>query len=403
MLTCLLLGFSSGLPLFVVYQLIPAWLREHGTSLQAIGLFSLLTLPYALKFLWAPLSDRYAAPWVERRLGWGLVLQLVLAMLITACGWLDPQSELLTVAGFTVALCFVSASQDIVLDAYRRELLSDRELGLGNALFVNAYRVSALVPGGLALILADRLPWSVAFAVTGAFMAIGCAGVLLGPKTHAALGSPRTLREAVVGPLREFFSRGDVKHAAQLLGFMFLYKLGDSMATALITPFYLDVGFSKTQIGTVVKFVSLGSSVSGMLVGGIVLARIGINRSLWVFGVVQLASILGFAVLAEVGNSVMLLAVVVCFEYLGVGLGTAAFLAFIARATAKQFSATQFALFSSFIALPRSLANATTGYLIEAVGYTTFFLLCTALAVPGMLMLLLVAPWNDLGPSTPKH
>lgn len=194
--------------------------------------------------------------------------------------------------------------------------------------------------------------------------------------------------------MREFFSRGDLKHTLGLLLFLFLYKLGDNLATTLATPFYLDLGFSLTEIGTLVKAVALWSMVMGSLAGGWVMARIGINRALWIFGVVQLVSILGFAALNEVGRNLWALGAVVLFEYLGIGLGTTAFVAFIARATSKRYSATQYALFSSFIALPGIAAGSTAGVLIEALGYTTFFLLCTALAVPGLLMLPRVAPWG---------
>jgi PAT family beta-lactamase induction signal transducer AmpG len=288
-----------------------------------------------------------------------------------------------------------SATQDIALDAYRRELLPDEELGLGNSLFVNLYRLAGLVPGGLALVVADRAPWSTVHAMVASFMLVGMLATWLAPEPEIPVGSPSSLREAVVGPFLEFFGRSDLRSALLILAFMFCYKLGDSMATALLTPFYLDIGFSMTQIGTVAKLVGLWSTVIGGLLGGLVIARIGINRSLWVFGVVQMTSILGFAVLAKLGPMLGLLGVVVAFEYLGVGLGTAAFVAFIARATDKRFTATQYALFSSFIALPRTVASASTGYLIESVGYTQFFLLCTLLALPGMLLLCKVAPWRE--------
>jgi PAT family beta-lactamase induction signal transducer AmpG len=400
MLLCVLTGFSSGMPLWVLYQLLPAWLRDQGVSLETIGLMALVGLPYTWKFLWSPLLDAWVPPFLGRRRGWALVFQLLLAAGIAAIGLLDPNATW-AVSALAAGVAFFSASQDVVLDAFRRELLPDEELGLGNAMFVNAYRVSGLVPGGLSLVLADSIPWSLVFPVTAGFMVVGVVGTFLADPVASEIGPPRTLRAAVVDPFVEFFQRDGTGAAVLLLAFMLLYKLGDSMATALITPFYLDVGFTKSQIGTIAKGVGLWSSVTGAFLGGAVMTRIGINRSLWLFGVVQLLSILGFAVLAEAGPDTRLLAAAVAFEYLGIGLGTAGFVAFLARETDKRFTATQFALFSSLVALPRTVLNSTTGFLAEALGWTTFFLLCTALAVPGMLLLPWVAPWSrPVDPST---
>jgi PAT family beta-lactamase induction signal transducer AmpG len=318
-----------------------------------------------------------------------------LLVLIGGFGALDPRSSTGAVAVFALLVALFSATQDIALDAYRREILDDAELGLGNALFVNAYRASSLVPGALALILADRQPWWIVHLTVASFMLVGVATTLFVREPPAEEGTPRTLAEAVIGPLREFFKRSDLATALWVLAFLFLYKLGDSMATALVTPFYLDLGFSMTEIGSVAKLVGFWSTIFGSIVGGVVMARIGINRSLWAFGVVQLVSILGFFALSLIGHDVVALGVVVLFEYLGVGLGTSAFVAFIARATDRRFSATQFALFSSLIAIPRTVANASTGFLVEAFGYPTFFVLCTVLAMPGMALLVKVAPWGE--------
>jgi MFS transporter, PAT family, beta-lactamase induction signal transducer AmpG len=394
MLICVLLGFSSGMPLYVIQQLLPAWLRTEGVSLRDIGLFALVGIPYVWKFTWAPLVDRFALPWLGRRRGWALATQIALLGLMASLGAFEPKSSTLGIAVVACALALFSATQDIAVDAYRRELLSDVELGLGNALFVNAYRVSSLVPGSLAFILADRLAWPLVHALVAAFMLVGIVTTLFAQEVEVE-STPRTLRQAVVEPFVEFFTRGARGQALWVLLFLFLYKLGDSMATALATPFYLDVGFSMTEIGSVAKLVGFWATIVGSIVGGVLMTRIGINRSLWLFGVVQVVSILGFALLSEVGPRLGLLAGVVLFEYLGVGLGTAAFVAFIARATDRRFSATQFALLSSFIALPRTFANATTGFIVEAIGYTAFFLVCTALALPGMVLLLKVAPWRE--------
>lgn len=394
MLVCVLFGFSSGLPLYVGATLVQAWLHEGGVSLHAIGLLNITGLPYVAKPLWAPLLDRYSLPWLGRRRGWALVMQAALFACIACFGWLEPAHSLQSVVWLATAMAFFSATQDITLDAYRRELLAEHELGLGTALYVNAYRAAALVPGSLALILADQLPWRHVFWIVAGFMLVGVVTSALAPESAAAEAPPRTLTEAVVGPFVEFFRRDSVAAALLMLLFMLLYKLGDTMAAALVTPFYLDVGFTKTEIGSIAKVVGIPSSAIGSLVGGVVIARIGINRALWVFGLAQMVSTLGFALLARVGPELPALGAVVSCEYLAGGLGTAAFVAFLSRATHKSFTATQYALFSALIALPRTLASASTGYLVEAIGYPAFFTVCTALALPGMLLLLKVAPWN---------
>lgn len=392
MLICVVTGFSSGLPLYILISLAPAWLRSEGIDLQIIGLFSLISLPYTWKFLWAPLCDRYVLP-LGRRRGWLLLLQLALLVVIPCFGYLQPQQEMSLVVAMALLLAFLSASQDIVLDAYRRELLIEQEFGLGNAIHVNAYKIASLVPGALSLVLADHLGWAQVFAITALFMLPGVVMVLSVQEPNT-LAAPATLRAAVMEPFAEFWQRGRVA-GVWLLAFIFFYKLGDSMATALATPFYLDLGFSKTEIGLVAKNASLWPSVIGGLLGGVWMLRLGINRALWLFGIVQMLAILGFAWLAWVGHDLLWLALVIGFEALGVGLGTTAFVALIARATHPLYSATQFALFTSLAAVPRTFANAATGYLVEALGWQGFFLLCFALAVPGMLLLIKVAPWRE--------
>jgi PAT family beta-lactamase induction signal transducer AmpG len=320
---------------------------------------------------------------------------------IAAMGAFSPQNDLHIIAWIATLLAFLSATQDIALDAYRRELLSDSELGLGNAVHVNAYRIAGLVPGSLSLVLADFLPWSTVFIITALFMLPGVAMTLMVKEPYRA-SPPKTLREAVVEPFHEFVTRQGWSSALLILAFLFFYKLGDSMCTALATPFYLDMGYSKTQIGLVAKNAGLWPAVIGGLLGGLWMVKIGINRALWLFGVVQVVSIFGFAWLASVGHrseiaSVELtqLAIVIGLEALGVGLGTVAFVAFIARTTHPAYTATQFALFTSLMAVPRTFANAATGWLVETMGWTGFFLLCAALALPGMALLLKVAPWKE--------
>ena len=394
------------MPLYVLVQLIPAWLRTEGVDLATIGLFTLATLPYAWKFLWAPFLDRFSFPFLGRRRGWMLVSQLLLLLCITQFGNVDPGDNLtITVRGVllsaptVVLLVFLTsifgATQDIVLDAYRREMLLDDELGTGNSIFVNAYRVSSLIPGSLAFVLADLLPWSTVFWVVALFMSVGIITTLLIPETSNDQIAPRSVREAVIQPFAEFFNRGGVKSALLILSFMLFYKLGDNMAVALQTPFFIDIGFTLTEIGVIAKFVILGSTIVGALLGGLLMLRLSINRALWIFGFVQIISIFGYAALAKIGDNIYALVVATSLEYLGVGLGTVALLAFMAKQTNRRFTATQFALLTSLTAVPRSLANAATGFIVEAAGYFNFFLLCVVVAIPGMLLLLAVAPWSE--------
>jgi len=399
MLICIFTGFASGMPLYVLISLVPAWLRTEGVGLKEIGFFALIGLPYIWKFVWSPLLDRYSLSLFTYKPGlrrsWMLSTQVLLLVTIGTLGFLDPLTQLWPIAWLCLGIAFLSATQDIVLDAYRRQILPDQELGLGNSIHVNAYRVGGLIPGSLSLVLSDFLPWKTVFLITAAFVLAGIALTLSIKEPPCTHQQPATLQAAIVEPFNEFFSRQGVQQALLILAFMLLYKLGDSMATALATPFYLDMGFSKTEIGIVAKQAALWPMIIGGIAGGILMLKIGINRALWLFGFVQIISILGFAVLARVGGGLWLLGLVIGFEYLGVGLGTAAFVAFIARTTNPAFAATQFALFTALTAVPRTVASAATGIIVEGVGWENFFYMCTLIAIPGMLLLFKVAPWNE--------
>jgi PAT family beta-lactamase induction signal transducer AmpG len=395
LLICLFTGFASGLPLFILYQLVPAWLRSEGVGLKEIGFFALVGIPYTWKFVWSPLMDRYAPSNMGRRRSWMLITQVLMLASIGYLGFLDPKTQLSEIAILCAITAFLSASLDISIDAFRREILPDRELGLGNSIHVTTYRIASLIPGSLSLILADHYAWDFVFIITAAFLSLGILMVLFSDEPEVNSHRPLTLRAAITEPFQEFFGRHGVKSALSILSFMFLYKIGDSMATALSTPFYLDLGFSKTEIGLVAKHAALWPAIIGGIFGGILMLRIGINKALWLFGAAQIVSILGFALLAEIGHNLWALALVIGFEYLGVGLGTAAFVAFIARTTSPAYTATQLALFTALTALPRTFANATTGIIVENIGWTNFYLFCTLIAVPGMLLLFKVAPWNE--------
>ncbi|MFZ5757788.1 MAG: AmpG family muropeptide MFS transporter [Pseudomonadota bacterium] len=394
MLICVFTGFSSGLPLFIFLNLLPAWLDDAHISIKAIGLMALLQVPYVAKFLWAPVLDHFAIASLGRRRGWLIVLHLALVVAIALLGQLDPATQLALIPVLGLLLSFLSASLDVVIDAFRREILPDAELGLGNSIHVNAYKIAGLVPGALSLFLADHLPWPAVFAITALFMLPGLGMALLVREPELKTLPPRTLQAAVVEPFREFIGRNGIGSALTVLAFIFFYKLGDSLATSLATKFYLDMGFSKSEIAAVAKNAALWPSIVGGLVGGLWMVRLGINKALWVFGFAQLIVIPGFAWLSMVGHDLVTLALVVGAEAFGIGLGTAAFVAFIARSTHPAYTATQLALLTALAAVPRTVINAYAGFLVADLGWTNFFWLCTALGIPGMLLLLKVAPWH---------
>ncbi|WP_027793231.1 AmpG family muropeptide MFS transporter [Paraburkholderia acidipaludis] len=434
MLICVFLGFTSGLPLFTLVYLVQAWLRSEGVNLKEIGLFALIQFPYTWKFVWAPLMDRYVPRlpgWRPgRRRGWMLVTQILVAGAIAMLGFVSPKDSIWTVAALTTLVAFFGASQDIAIDAYRRELLTDTQQGLGNAVHVNAYKIAALVPGSLALILSDHLPWSTVFVVTAAFMIPGMimSLVVSEPEVHGA--PPKNLSEAIIRPFAEFVQRDGWTGALFVLAFIFLYKLGDTMATTLSTSFFLDIGYTRTEIGVIAKMTAFGASLAGGIIGGVALVKIGIGRGLWIFGLLQIVSTLGFAWLAQLGPGsaslatiydgalavshavaqaasalglqahfvldprAVALALVYGFETFATGLTLAAFTAYIASTTDPRYTATQFALFTSLASVPRTLASAASGYVVAKIGWFDYFIVCTALAVPGMLLLVRIAPWR---------
>jgi PAT family beta-lactamase induction signal transducer AmpG len=396
MLAVLFLGFSSGLPLFTMLYLMQAWLAKSGVDIKALGLFALVGFPYTFKFLWAPFMDRYSIGPLGRRRGWMALTQLALFLVIGAMGMLDPRTQLPLIVLAAGAMTFLSSSQDIVIDAYRREILADHEQGLGAAVIVNAYKAAGLVPSALGLILADSLPWSTVFWVVGAFMLPGLACTLLAPEPRVYGAPPKNMYEAIVLPFREFIARDGWRQALIIVAFVLLYKLGDSMATALATKFYLDIGFTTTQIGLAANATGLWASLAGGVVGGIWMVKIGINRALWVFGALQAVAILGFAWLAQAGANQVLLAGVIGFEsFASLGLGAAALVAFISRSTDPRYTATQYALFSSLAAVPRTFINSSVGFIVAETGWFLFFIVCFLLAIPAMMMLPKIAPWNQ--------
>lgn len=399
MLVALLMGFASGLPLLLTGSVLQAWLKDGGVDLARIGLFALIGLPYTLKFLWSPLFDRYTPPWLGRRRGWLVLMQFSTAAALFLLSAAQPAPDALwpvMIAGLLVSL--FSASQDIVIDAYRRESMAESELGLGSALYVNGYRLGMLLAGGGGLILADWLSFEIMYRIMAACMTACVVVTLLAPEPLLPEGRPRTLYDAVVLPFRDYFSR---QGAWLILAFILLYKLGDTMASAMTTPFYLDLGYSKTEIGTVVKLFGFWATIAGGTLGGIWILRAGLRRALWVFGFGQMLSTLGFVVLAYFPLNVGALATVVAVENLTAGMGTAAFVGFMAALTDRRFTATQYALLSSLMGVPRVLLSAPTGWFAQALGWPGFFLLCVVIAVPGLMLLRRVTRL-DAQPQPPK-
>lgn len=389
MLVSFVMGFGSGLPLLLTISLLQAWMKDADVDLTTIGLMSLVGLPYTLKFLWAPFFDRFTISILGRRRGWLLFNQILLCVSIVILGFSNPADNPWLLAGAAFLVSFFSASQDIVIDAYRREDLEDEELGFGSSMYIYGYRIGMLLASGGGLILADFMPFSWVYFIMAISMLPAIVTTLLTPEPAQPEGNPKSIKEAVVDPLVEYFKRDG---AILILLFILLYKIGDTMAGAMTTPFYLEVGFTKSEIGAVVKLFGFWATMGGAFLGGVIMLRLGINLSLWIFGVLQMVSTAGFAVLAYVGKSIPLLSGVVAFENLSAGMGTAAFVAYMASITNKKFTATQYALLTSLMGVPRVMASAPTGYLAENFGWITFFIICTLIAIPGMIMLIKIAP-----------
>ncbi len=385
------MGFSAGLPLLLTMGVLQAWMKEKNLDLTWIGMITLVQLPYTWKFIWAPILDRFTLPFLGRRRGWLIVTQLLLVLSIVALGYSDPVAHVTLMIVAAVLVAFFSASQDIVIDAYRREDLPDEELGLGSSMYIYGYRLGMLLASGGGLIMADHMPFSMVYLFMAACMLPGILTTLFAPEPTVA-GTPQTMKEALINPLVEYFSRNN---AVWILVFILLYKIGDTMASAITTPFYLDIGFSKTDIGAVVKVFGTGATLAGAFLGGIILLRLGINRSLWIFGILQALSTACFALLARIGYSLPALSGVIGFENLSSGMGTAAFVAFMASITNKKFTATQYALLTSLIGIPRAVASSVTGFMAKTIGWEGFFIICALVAIPGMLMLIKFAPWNS--------
>ncbi|WP_414526912.1 AmpG family muropeptide MFS transporter [Nodularia chucula] len=387
------IGFSSGLPLFLTSRTLQAWMTVEGVDLGAIGLLSLVGLPYSLKFIWSPFIDRFTIPILGRRRGWLITLQIGLLIAIALMAFQQPKQALQLLAVNAVAIAFLAASQDIVADAYRTDVLEELELGAGAAVFVLGYRIALLFTGSLALILADIMPWSFVYLFMALGMVIGIIATLFAPEPKE-ISPPESLAAAVILPFGEFFQRQGVVKALLILVFILLYKLGDAFINNMATPFLLQTGFTQTDIGAIQGGMGLIATIVGTLSGGVILSKIGLNRSLWLFGGLQAVSNLAYYVLSNLGQNYQALVLTINIENFCGGLGTAAFVAFLMNMCNQRFSATQYALLSSFMAVSRDILVAPSGILAERTGWPLFFIISMVAAIPGLLLLPFFAPWN---------
>ena len=392
MLALALLGFASGLPLYLTGDTLKAWMSEAGVSLGSIGLFSLVALPYSLKFLWSPLLDRYVPPIWGRRRGWLLITQIGLTLAIAAMALQQPQQALQLVAVNALAIAFFSASQDIAVDAHRTDSLAPAEMGAGTAVYLMGYRAAIILVGAGALILADHLPWNVVYLLLAGLMATCILFTAFATEPEAT--PPATLFDAVYLPFRDFVQRFGWRRGLAILLFVMLYRYGDALVNSLTTPFLLELGFTKTAIGTIRVGMGMVASIVGALTGGAILSQIGINRSLWIFGGLQTLSNLAYWGLAQLGQNYPAMVLTINIENFCGGLGTAGFLAFLMSLCNRQFSATQYALLSSLVAVSRDILTAPSGKIAESLGWPGFFLFTVVAALPGLLLLPLFAPWN---------
>jgi PAT family beta-lactamase induction signal transducer AmpG len=384
-LTVLFLGFSSGLPLALSGGTLQAWLTVENVDIKTIGMFSLVGLPYTLKFIWSPLMDRFVVPIFGRRRGWIALSQLALIGLILGMSVTSPQNGLWFLALLAFCLTFVSASQDVAIDAYRAEVLREPERGMGAAVSVTGYRVAMLVSGALALIFSGYLGWRATYMLMALIMSIGVIAVWLGPEPEDPGTPPSSMKDAVEGPFKEFFSRTGVW---SLLALIILYKLGDAFAGSLTTTFLIrGMSFSVGEVGTINKGMGLASTIIGALFGGVLMARLRLFKSLLIFGILQAVSNLSFMVLALVGKSYPLMIFTIAFENLAGGMGTAAFVAFLMVLCNHSYTATQFALLSALASLGRVFVGPLSGVLVDGMGWTVFFFTTFLFALPGLVLL----------------
>ena len=389
----LLFGFSSGLPFYLTSKTLQAWMTTAHVDLATIGFFSLVTLPYSLKFVWAPVMDRYIPPFLGRRRGWVLITQILLLLSIAAMALHDPARGLQMLAINAIAITFFSASQDISLDAYRTDVLQDREMGAGAAVFVLGYRIAMISTGALAFFLADRIQWPAVYVVLSTLLVVGIVTTFIAPEPVLSDAPPKTLFEAVVLPFADFFQRVGPRAVLVLL-FIVVYKYSDSLAGSMTTPFLLQAGFSQSEVGAVFLGVGVVATIAGVIVGGAMIGKVGINRALWIFVVFQGLSNLTYYGLSLSGKNHAFMVAAIITENFGLGLVSAVMTAYIMEMCNKRFTATRFALLSSLMAASRDILVAPAGKLVESTGWPGFFLITVAMAIPPLVLLPFIAPWS---------
>jgi len=380
-----LLGFSSGLPLALTAGTLMAWMTVEGVDIKTIGIAGLTALPYTLKFLWSPIMDRFTPPFLGRRRGWLVITQLALLLLIVAMAHGSPSNSPLSVALLAFSIAFASASQDIVADAYRTDILDEDERGIGVALFVTGYRLGMLISGAVALILSEQIGWQNTWLSMGLCLLIGIFATIFAKEPVVENHPPASMKEAVIHPFRDFLSR---PKPLLILLLIILYKLGDAYAGILTTPFLIrGAGFSPAEVGVISKGFGLFALIFGAMFGGTLMIRLGLYRSLLWFGVLQAVSNLSFSILAVAGRNYPLMMFSIGFENLCGGMGTSAFVALLMALCNRNFSATQYALLSALAAIGRVLIAPTSGFLVESVGWPAFFFITFLTALPGLFML----------------
>ncbi|WP_013324465.1 AmpG family muropeptide MFS transporter [Gloeothece verrucosa] len=396
MASLLFLGIASGLPLFLTSRTLQAWMTLEKVDLKSIGLFSLVTLPYSLKFLWSPLLDRYIPPFLGRRRGWILLTQIGLTFAIALMALQQPRQSLQLIAINAFLIAFLSASQDIACDAYRTDILEgEEEEGAGASVWVLGYRIGLLIIGSLAFILADQIPWQGVYLCLAGLMALCIIPTFLAPEQKLKTRPPSTLAKAVVLPFKEFFRRKGWLQAGIILLFIIFYRFGDGLINNMATPFLIQTGFSQAYIGTIQGGMGLLATIVGALLGGVMVTQLGINRSLWVFGGLQALSNAAYWVLSLVGKDSTTMVLAINIENFCGGIATAGFVAFLMSLCNPRFSATQFALLSSLMAVSRDILVAPAGAIAQQTGWSLFFLLSIVASLPGFLLLPWFAPWNE--------
>jgi len=389
----LLMGFASGLPFPLTHGTLQAWMKGSGFSIEEVGdISTIIAYPYALKFLWAPLMDKIAPPLFGLRRGWLFITQLLLVALLATIGFFDPVTQVQPFVLMALLISFAGASQDIVIDAYRVEILEEKERGLAMPSAILGYRLALIVGASIALTMVAKMGWQMVYVAMSGFMLLGLFTTLWAEEPKIERAKNRNLRDSFLLPFKDFLTR---RGAYEILAFVILYKFGEILATALTTPFMMEIGFSLEEIGIVTKGVGLVATIVGASLGGIILFRISLKKALWLFGIIQSLATIGYLILGMVGKNLYLMGTCIAIENLCLGMASSAFTAFLMSLCNTKYTATQYALLTSFMALVHTNAPAIAGKLIKHVGWTEFYIICILATIPGLLLLLRFDRWQD--------